>query len=150
MLTFRNEAARWEFAVKFGFVLVLLCLSIKLLSQSTPSVPTVTLTTNLGTVQVSQCVPGVLTFTHKDASVDVTFEHLDYIGDNLYTRAEGTLKMSNDAAVPYATFIKENDLKDTEHIRGYYEVCVSVRSKLLTIMPEKTLDYVAFETCLNF
>lgn len=69
---------------------------------------------------------------------EVKAEYLQYAGETLQKRLASAAKMADDAAVPFDTFLKENQIKNTRVVREYFDKCCLIRRQFLAVIPERS------------
>ena len=69
---------------------------------------------------------------------EVKAEYLRHAGETLQKRLASAAKMADDAAVPFETFLKENQIKNTTVVREYFDKCCLIRRQFLAVIPERS------------
>lgn len=92
--------------------------------------------------------PDELCIRFGERAGEVKAEHLQYAGLTITRKIAAAARMANDAGVDYKTFLRENEVADTKHIRQYFDNCHAIRRQFLALMPERV--FIEFQHQLQY
>lgn len=97
------------------------------------------LETTLGLVTFGQSPadPDEICIAFGVSSGELKVQHLGKTAKDLPGRVAAAARMADDAGVPYAVFLRENQIEDSRGMREYYENCVRLRRQFFGVVGER-------------